>query len=136
MKTYNDLKVFEFIATNYLKRHETETKLGKRIGRSFEILRPIYINIANEEGDIRRDFCYCEKDIIIRDASGNYKYTKANEKKMMDAVRALKAKELEIDFSSCFILEPPIDLVESEINAFRGIVISDTMADEMIAKLD
>lgn len=136
-KTFTEFKVYEAYASAYCTRiGEKETKLVPKINRSFRLLADVFKKQQEEEAEIRRDHCYVEKDIIIRDQFGNYKYTKANEKKMVEAIREQKEKKLEMDFTNCYVKEAPADLSENEIVAFEGIVISPEMAKELLVKFD
>lgn len=136
MKSYNQLKEFELYAANYCKRVDGETKLSGKIEKAFGLMKDVIANHSKEENDLRRDYCYTEKDLIVRSSDGKYQYTKANEKKLDNAIRQLRNKAIDIDFSSCYVMDAPVDLSHGEVESFRGIVLSEDMYSELIVKFD
>ena len=126
--TYEKLFQFNAIAGAYLQK-EQDTKLKYAINKVAKRLTKAFENYNEMVADIKRDHCYTEKDIIVRDEKGEYKYTKENEKKMTKAVKDLINNEIE--FEPYFVLNIPEGLTEIEIESFEGIVLSPEHATEL-----
>lgn len=116
-------------------RQGKDTKLAasiKKISKSLiEIQKVRDQDKADEIEEERISLCSVDVNAnILRDASGNKCFTKENEKALRKALKAIEKKyeDQTYEIKPCICTEPPADLTEDEIEAFKGFIIAEDFA--------
>lgn len=122
-RAYRDVVSFVQAARFWLQEHNDDTKLRqavkKVLGRCMKLLEAQ----AEQEEDIQFEHCSTDDKtkIILKDENGQLKFTKDTVRKKNDAIRALRAKPL--DIVPIIVDEVPDDLKGTDRDAFAGFVL-------------
>src|SRR6266404_5876859 len=125
MKSYRECFEFARTASQWIAKHEEEsklkyalTKLSRKLGRVQEKWQELIEEINIEH-------CATDKEgVILRDEHGQYKYVKEELLKRNKEVNALYNQEVNIE--PHFVSELPKDLTQLEQEIFTGFVIQET----------
>lgn len=103
---------------------EVKDKLSYWVGKLVSKLKDKSRDFSEQINEINIDWCSVDKDKDIKkDSSGNYIFTKENQKQRNIKVKELCNKEVEIDLSNCMckdnsrVLTLPIHVIE-ELNGY------------------
>lgn len=141
-KTLAELMDFITSSKTYLKEFPEETKLAyalkktvKKSVKHFDAFNEEATEVAERIEDVKSLNCAVDKDgIQLREESGNYRFTPANDVKARAEIRAInkewnaKSKillEAEVDFEPFIVSQEnlPSNLNDSYREAFTGFVI-------------
>ncbi len=125
MKSYRDCFEFARTASQWIAKHEEESKLKYALTKLSRKLSRVQEKWQELIEEINIEHCATDKEgVILRDEHGQYKYVKEELLKRNKEVNALYNQEVNIE--PHFVNELPKDLTQLEQEVFIGFVIQET----------
>jgi hypothetical protein len=125
MKTAKQIQTFLNFAQSYLGVHKDETKFAYALRRMQKRCEVVGLEHNEAIQDLNLKHCATSKDgVILKDAKGNYEFTKEEAGKLNIALRDLAKKEYAVE-PYIATEPPPIPLDYEEREACYGFVLEE-----------
>lgn len=132
MKTYQDCFEFFRAASQWISRHDEESKFKYALTKVSRKITKLQEKYQESMEEINIEHCATEDKtgVILRDQQGQYKYTKDELIKRNREVNKLFHSEVEIE--PHIATDVPEDLTSLEREVFDGFVLKEAVIDDNV----